>query len=96
MLEEVRYVYFNSEAHFSSMVNRIDGAQTISNEIKTKMDALDEEISLFNNNFYDAINTNPSSVLPIYNALKELTTLFAVDVTSTLSVTVLPTDNDGD
>lgn len=96
MLDEVKYAYQESETNFSSIVNSIDDSGSISKEIKLKFDKIDQAIATFKDNLYDAILTNPNTIKPIYDALSELSILFSVDVTSTLSVTVLPTDNDGD
>ncbi len=96
MLAEVEHIYFTSDTNISSLVNNIDNTNQISIQIQDKFNTLEQEIATFNNNLYSAITTNPESVRPIYNNLKELSVLFSVDVTSILSVTVLPTDNDGD
>lgn len=96
MLKEVKHVYFNSNTNYAFKVNSIDTTNKISDKIHEKFNKLEQDISTFNNNLYDGISTNPQNLLSIYNGLKELSILFAVDVTSLLSVTVLPTDNDGD
>lgn len=96
MLAEVKHVYFTSDTNISSLVNSVDDKNQISAQIQNKFNALEQEITIFNNNLYDGITTNPESVRPLYDTLKELIVLFSVDVTSILSVTVLPTDNDGD
>ncbi|MCD8445550.1 imelysin family protein, partial [Tenacibaculum finnmarkense] len=96
MLAEVKDVYFNRKTNYASMVNAIDNSKKISDEIAKKFDAVDKEITALNTPLFDAINTDAKTVKPLYNALKELSILFAVDVTSILSVTVVPTDNDGD
>lgn len=96
MLEEVKYVYFTSEANISSLVDNINTNKKISTQIQTTFNKLEQQIELFNNNFYDAINTDAQTIRPLYTRLRELTTYFSVDVTSALSVTTLPTDNDGD
>lgn len=96
MLEEVKYAYQESDANFASVVNQIDNSGLISEAIATQFNKIDEVITAFDNNLYDAILTDTSTIEPIYNALAELTILLSVDVTSTLSITVLPTDNDGD
>lgn len=96
MLEEVNHVYFNSNTNISTLVDNINTSKEISTQIKNKLNILEEQIASFNNNLFDAVNSNPQSIRPMYISLKELTTLFSVDVTSILSVTTLPTDNDGD
>ena len=96
MLAEVKYVYFNSKTNYATMVNAINTSKEISNEIAIKFDNIEQKITSLNNNLFDAVNTDAESIKPIYLELKDLITLFSVDVTSTLSVTVLPTDNDGD
>ncbi|GGD04847.1 imelysin family protein [Hyunsoonleella pacifica] len=96
ILSEVEYVYFTSKTNISSLVNSIDNTNKISTQIQNKLNTIDQEIILFNNNLHDGITSNPESIRPIYNALKELNILFAVDISSILSITVLPTDNDGD
>lgn len=96
MLEEVQKSYQNGETSFESVVDQIDDTGLISKTIDEKFTELENEITAFDNNLYDAILTDVSTIEPIYNTLNELTILFAVDVASTLSITVLPTDNDGD
>ncbi|MGY6647677.1 imelysin family protein [Wenyingzhuangia sp. IMCC45574] len=96
MLEEVKYVYLESNANFASIVNTIDSSQLISSKITATFKKIELEMTTFSNNLYDAINTDASTVKPIYDTLGELVILFSVDAASTLSVTVLPTDNDGD
>ncbi|MGB1042379.1 MAG: imelysin family protein [Tenacibaculum sp.] len=95
-LNEIKYAYFDSKTNYASLVDAIDDSKKISAEIAKKINNLELEISKLNNNLFDEISDNTENVQPIYNGLKELSILFAVDVTSILSVAVLPTDNDGD
>lgn len=96
MLEEVKYVYQESDVNFYLAVNKIDNSGMISKEIANKFDEIDELIKKSNHNLHDAILTDKSTIIPIYDSLTELTILFSVDVASILDITVLPTDNDGD
>jgi len=96
MLEEVKDVYFNRNTNYATMVNAINTSKEISNEIALKLMHIEQDITTLNNNLFEAISTNPESVRSVYNNLRDLSILFSVDITSALSVTVLPTDNDGD
>ncbi|WP_422091824.1 imelysin family protein [Tenacibaculum ovolyticum] len=96
MLAEVKDVYFNSSTNFATMVNAINTSEEISNKIAAKFSDIEQEVTTLNNTLFEAISTNPESVRSVYNNLRDLSILFSVDITSTLSVTVLPTDNDGD
>lgn len=96
MLEEVKYVYQQSDTNFADLVNSIDSSGNISSQINLKFQKLEELILAFDNNLFDAINTDAKTVQPIYDTFTELVVLFSVDAASTLSLTVLPTDNDGD
>lgn len=96
MLQEVKKAFKGGDTNFAMVIDEIDDSGLISTSIDAKFEELDEVIATFNNSLYDAILTDTATIEPIYNALKELTILFSVDVASTLSITVLPTDNDGD
>ena len=95
-IEEVEHAYRLSTVNFSSIVDEISGNSQISDEIMrifsniySKMDAIDSSL-------YSAIENDASNVEELYDALLDLVQYFSVDAASTLSVTVLPTDNDGD
>lgn len=68
------------------MSNAIDNAF---NNVYSNIDAIDSSL-------YDAILNDDEHVELLYNSLFDLVKHFSVDAASILSVSVLPTDNDGD
>lgn len=95
-LQEVEYAYSKSTVNFSEIVNEISESEEISNEIDAAFTQVYSDIEGIDGNLYDAIKNNDSKVAELHTSLTELTRYFSVDAASILSVTVLPTDNDGD
>lgn len=96
MLDEVKKAFQEGDSNFAMVVDQIDSSGLISKSIETKFSEISSVIAALDNNLYDAILTDTSTIEPIYYALSDLTILFSVDVASALSITVLPTDNDSD
>jgi predicted lipoprotein len=95
-IEEIEYIYSLSDVNFASIVDEIDDTQELSDLIATGFDDVYSSIDAIDTSLYDAISANPEKVETLYNAVGDLTVYFSVDGASLLSVTVLPTDNDGD
>ncbi len=95
-IEEVEHVYSLSTVNFSSIVDDIAGSSEISKAIKGAFTEVYTNIDRINISLYSAIENNNPNVEALYNALFNLVKYFSVDAASILSVTVLPTDNDGD
>ncbi|MBU2996805.1 imelysin family protein [Cellulophaga baltica] len=95
-IEEVEYIYSLSDVNFASIVDEIDDTQELSGLIASSFEDVYTSIDAIDTSLYDAITANPEKVETLYNALGDLTVYFSVDGASLLSVTVLPTDNDGD
>ncbi len=95
-IEEIEYIYSLSDVNFASIVDEIDDTGALSAEIAISFNEVYESIDAIDTSLYDAITTNPEKVQALYNAVGDLTVYFSVDGASLLSVTVLPTDNDGD
>ncbi|WP_067147993.1 imelysin family protein [Pseudotamlana agarivorans] len=95
-IEEVEYAYSLSPANFSNVVNDIADSNQISNEIDKTFEAVYTHIDAIDTSLYEAISNDNPNVELLYNSLFDLVKYFSVDAASVLSVTVLPTDNDGD
>ncbi|WP_298472545.1 imelysin family protein [uncultured Maribacter sp.] len=95
-IEEIEYVYTKSSINFSEIVDDISGSNQISNEIANSFKEIYSTIDGLNIGLYDAISNNDKKVESLYISLSKLIRFFSVDVASMLSVSVLPTDNDGD
>ena len=78
------------------MVNTISGSNTISNQINRTILNVYNHIKALDDNLYVAIENNDPNVGLLYDALTDLVKYLSVDAASILSVSVLPTDNDGD
>ena len=96
IIEEVEYAYTLSTVNFSDIVDDIWGSSQISNEINTTFDDVYLHIDTIETSLYTAIDNDNPNVELLYNALFDLVKYFSVDAASILSVSVLPTDNDGD
>ncbi len=95
-VEEVEQAYTLSTVNFSSLVNTISGSNTISNQINKAILNVYNPINALDDNLYVAIENNDPNVGLLYDALTDLVKYLSVDAASILSVSVLPTDNDGD
>ncbi|NJB83702.1 imelysin family protein [Wenyingzhuangia aestuarii] len=95
-LEEIEYVYSKSEVNFASIIDGIDTSKELSKQIALHFTEVDANITAIPNSLYTAITENPTQVATLYNSFTLLNNHFSVDGASLLSVTVLPTDNDGD
>ncbi len=95
-IEEIEYTYTKSSINFSEIVDDISGSNQISNEIANSFKEIYSTIDGLNIGLYDAISNNDKKVESLYISLSKLIRFFSVDVASMLSVSVLPTDNDGD
>ncbi|GAA4231092.1 hypothetical protein GCM10022291_02750 [Postechiella marina] len=95
-VEEVEHVYTLSTVNFSEIVDDISGNSQISDEINKTFTEVYRDIDAINTNLYIAIENEDPNVEALYNSLFNLVKYFSVDAASILSVSVLPTDNDGD
>ncbi len=95
-IQEVEYTYSTSTVNFSELVDEIAESEEISNEINSAFIQVYNDIDAINSSLYSAILNNDPNVVELHTSLTELIRYFSVDAASTLSVTVLPTDNDGD
>jgi len=95
-LEEVQNAYTTSTVNFANIVDDIANSQEISSEIDNSFTAVFNNIDAIDSNLYTAISNGDESVTTLYTSLFTLLQYFSVDAASTLSVNVLPTDNDGD
>ena len=95
-IEEVERVYTYSSSNFSIIVDDISDSTEVSEAIKETFSKVYNTINNINSNLYDAIQNSDPNVESLYNSLFDLVRYFSVDAASILSVTVLPTDNDGD
>lgn len=95
-LEEIEFVYTNSTINFSEIVNEIGGSTEISDAINTSFSNTYTIIDSIDTSLYQAIINDDTNVELLYDSLLDLVQYFSVDAASILSVTILPTDNDGD
>jgi predicted lipoprotein len=95
-IEEVQNAYTNSTVNFSELVDEIAGSEDVSNAINNSFNNVFGYINSFDTSLYTAIQENNPNVELLYDSLFDLVTNFSVDAASILSVSVLPTDNDGD
>lgn len=95
-LEEIEYAYSNSTVNFSSVVDEIADSSDVSDGINTTFANINEHISAIDTSLYTAILNDDPNVELLYDSLLDLVKYFSVDAASVLSVTILPTDNDGD
>ncbi|MBU2949200.1 imelysin family protein [Tamlana agarivorans] len=95
-IEEVQYAYTLSHANFATIIEEISGSKVLTNEIDSAFQSVYSNIDAIDTSLYEAISTNNPRVELLYNSLFDLVKYFSVDAASILSVTVLPTDNDGD
>lgn len=95
-LKEIQNAYSLSATNFSKEVNAISGSEHISNSINNTFGNIFKTIATFDISLYQAILNKSHKVTELYNLLFELVRYFSIDAASTLSVNILPTDNDGD
>ncbi len=95
-LEEIEYVYANSTINFADIVNDIADNTEVSNAIATSFTNTYTIIDTIDTSLYTAISNEDPNVELLYESLFTLVQYFSVDAASVLSVTILPTDNDGD
>jgi predicted lipoprotein len=95
-LQEVEKAYSQGDSGFSIMVNDIAGSSELSNNIAAAFAKLYQDIDAMPDGLYVAISNGDPMVLTFYDDLTQLIKYFSVDAASILSVTVVPTDNDGD
>jgi len=93
---EVQHAYTLSTINFSNIVDDISNATEVSNAIDEAFNTVYNNIDAIDSSLFDAIQNNNSNVEALYNSLFDLVKYFSVDAASILSVTILPTDNDGD
>ena len=95
-IEEVQNAYTNSTVNFSKIVDEIADSSEASIAINNSFNSVFGYINAIDTSLYIAIQENNPNVKLLYESLFELVKYFSVDAASILSVTVLPTDNDGD
>lgn len=95
-VEEVEQAYTLSTVNFSGLVNNISGNISISKQINSVILNIYNHINALDDNLYVAIENKDPNVGLLYDALTDLVKYLSVDAASILSVSVLPTDNDGD
>lgn len=95
-LEEVEHAYTNSTVNFSNIVDEIAGSKEVSEAINTAFIDVNNKIDAIDTSLYSAILDEDPKVELLYESLSDLVKYFSVDAASILSVTVIPTDNDGD
>ncbi|WP_405566381.1 imelysin family protein [Polaribacter sp. Asnod6-C07] len=95
-IEEVENAYSNSSVNFADLVDEIADSSEISTAIDASFNDVYTHINAINTSLYTAIINDNSNVDALYTSLFDLVKYFSVDAASTLSVNVLPTDNDGD
>ncbi|QVY65882.1 imelysin family protein [Polaribacter sp. Q13] len=95
-LEEVQKAYATSSVNFANIVDEIAGSSEISTEIDNSFNTVFNNIDAIDGDLYTAISNGDKSVATLHTSLATLLQYFSVDAASTLSVNVLPTDNDGD
>ncbi|WP_158837883.1 imelysin family protein [Polaribacter sp. L3A8] len=95
-LEEIQNAYALSSVNFANIVDEISDSSEISTEINNSFNTVFNNIDAIDIDLYTAISNGDKSVETLYNSLFDLIKYFSVDAASTLSVNVLPTDNDGD
>ena len=95
-LEEVQKAYATSSVNFANIVDEIAGSSEISTEIDNSFNTVFNNIDAIDSDLYTAISNGDKSVATLHTSLATLLQYFSVDAASTLSVNVLPTDNDGD
>jgi len=95
-IEEIEYVYSESTINFSEIVNDIAGSTEVTGAINTSFNKTYTLIDGINTSLYTAIENEDPNVELLYDSLLTLVQYFSVDAASILSVTILPTDNDGD
>ncbi|NIJ46371.1 putative lipoprotein [Wenyingzhuangia heitensis] len=95
-LQEVERVYSSSDVNFKSIVDDIDTTKELSKQIALNFADVYSNIDAISTSLYTAVTENNTKVETLYNSFTKLNNHFSVDGASLLSVTVLPTDNDGD
>ncbi|MDG1039151.1 MAG: imelysin family protein [Polaribacter sp.] len=95
-IEEVQNAYTDSNVNFSKIVDEIADSSDASNAINNSFKNVFEYINAIDTSLYIAIQENNPNVELLYESLFDLVKYFSVDAASILSVTVFPTDNDGD
>ncbi|MDO6759312.1 imelysin family protein [Tamlana sp. 2_MG-2023] len=95
-LKEVQYAYTLSDANFANIIEDISDSNALTNETNNAFQAVFMNIDSIDTSLYVAISNDNPNVELLYNSLFDLVKYFSVDAASILSVTVLPTDNDGD
>ena len=78
------------------IVDEIADSSDASNAINNSFKNVFEYINAIDTSLYIAIQENNPNVELLYESLFDLVKYFSVDAASILSVTVFPTDNDGD
>ena len=95
-LDEVARVYASSDVNFGALVDEISGNTIVSDAISTAFVNINTTIEAIDTSLHTAILNNDPNVEVLYDELFELVKYFSVDAASVLSVTIIPTDNDGD
>ena len=95
-IEEVQNAYTISNVNFSKIVDEIADSSDASTAINNSFKTVFGYINAIDTSLYIAIQENNPNVELLYDSLFDLVKYFSVDAASILSVTVLPTDNDGD
>lgn len=95
-LEEIENAYGNSTVNFSNIVDEIGGSSEVSEAINAAFIDVNSKIEAIDTSLYSAILNKDPKVELLYESLFDLVKYFSADAASILSVTVIPTDNDGD
>lgn len=95
-LQEIEHVYSLSPINFKSIIDAIDTNKKLSKQIEKHFKEIYVIINAFDVSLDTAILNKDEKVKKLYDSLTILIRDFSVDGASLLSITILPTDNDGD
>ncbi|MEM7163520.1 MAG: imelysin family protein [Bacteroidota bacterium] len=95
-LQSISNLYFQEESSLSDYVASIIGNTEVNDEIKLAFQRVQSSIDQLNEPLATAIKNQPTEVNELKVQINNLIILFTVDVSSILSITVTPTDVDGD
>jgi len=95
-LEIIEEVYFSGDLNLNEYVSSIAGNTEISDAFSESFEKINGLITEIDESLATAITEQPSEVEALHEELNVLIRLFTADVSSILSLTVTPTDADGD
>lgn len=98
-IEMIERLYFGNKNGLDDYVFSITDNNELNDKLKQQFEEVYSVISKIkstNSSLKEAVSTNKNDVQNLYSAVRKLLVLIKTDVSSTLSITITVTDNDGD